>query len=108
MKTNIFVNIAVRDLEKSKRFFEQLGFTFNPQFTDETAASMVVDDTLQPKHSMPYQLIAAKQSMPSWIKSWWLVAASSANQKTTATCTRVLSQIPTVTSLKSSGWTQLM
>lgn len=46
MKTSIFVNIAVRDLDKSKAFFEKLGFTFNPQFTDETAASMVIDDNI--------------------------------------------------------------
>ena len=46
MKTSIFVNIAVRDLDKSKVFFEKLGFTFNPQFTDETAASMVIDDNI--------------------------------------------------------------
>ncbi len=38
----LFVNIAVRDLEKSKAFFSSLGFTFNPQFTDDKAACMVV------------------------------------------------------------------
>lgn len=43
MATNIFVNLPVRDLEASKRFFGALGFAFNPQFTDETAAALVVD-----------------------------------------------------------------
>jgi uncharacterized protein len=38
----IFVNLAVRDLEKSKDFFKALGFTFNPQFTDENGACMVL------------------------------------------------------------------
>jgi hypothetical protein len=33
----LFVNIPVTDLQKSIRFFEQLGFVFNPQFTDATA-----------------------------------------------------------------------
>ncbi len=46
MKTSIFINIAVADLEKSKAFFSALGFTFNEQFTDDTAASMVINDSI--------------------------------------------------------------
>ena len=42
MATQIFVNLPVQDLGKSMNFFESLGFAFNPQFTDETAACMVV------------------------------------------------------------------
>ncbi len=38
----IFVNLPVNDLGKSIDFFKSLGFAFNPQFTDETAACMVV------------------------------------------------------------------
>ena len=34
----IFVNLPVRDLERSKEFFRKLGFGFNPKFTDEKAA----------------------------------------------------------------------
>ena len=40
----IFVNLPVRDLKKSMSFFSTLGFTFNPQFTDENAACMVISD----------------------------------------------------------------
>ena len=40
----IFVNLPVKDLEASKRFFEALGFTFNPAFADETAACMVISE----------------------------------------------------------------
>lgn len=40
----IFVNLPVSDLERSVEFFTKLGFTFNPQFTDETATCMVVSD----------------------------------------------------------------
>ena len=43
MARKIFVNLPVKDLEKSKAFFSKLGFTFNPQFTDENAACMIVD-----------------------------------------------------------------
>ena len=46
MKTSIFVNIAVKDLAKSREFFSKLGFTFNEQFSDETAASLVIDDNI--------------------------------------------------------------
>jgi uncharacterized protein len=42
----IFVNLPVKDLEASKRFFGALGFGFNPQFTDETAACMVVESNI--------------------------------------------------------------
>jgi len=42
MVTNIFVNLPVKDLNKSIAFFTKLGFTFNPQFTDETATCMIV------------------------------------------------------------------
>ena len=46
MATNIFVNLSVKDLEKSKQFFSKLGYTFNPQFTDEKAACMISSDTI--------------------------------------------------------------
>ncbi|MFF3888936.1 VOC family protein [Streptomyces sp. NPDC001914] len=40
----LFVNIPVADLERSKAFFAGLGFGFNPNFTDETAACMLVGE----------------------------------------------------------------
>ena len=40
----LFVNLAVRDLKKSMGFFSALGFTFNPKFTDDNAACMVISD----------------------------------------------------------------
>ena len=46
MPTNIFVNLPVKDLPRAKEFFSSLGFRFNPQFTDETAACMVISDTI--------------------------------------------------------------
>lgn len=46
MATNIFVNLPVKDLEKSKKFFTSLGFSFNPQFTDEKGACLVISDTI--------------------------------------------------------------
>ncbi|MDT3444860.1 glyoxalase [Pseudofrankia sp. BMG5.37] len=40
----LFVNIPVADLQRSKAFFAKLGFSFNPNFTDETAACMLVGE----------------------------------------------------------------
>jgi len=46
MPAKILVNLPVSDLKKSMAFFANLGFTFNAQFTDETAACMVVSDDI--------------------------------------------------------------
>jgi uncharacterized protein len=46
MPTKIFVNLPVKNLKKSMDFFSKLGFTFNPQFTDETAACMVITEDI--------------------------------------------------------------
>ncbi|MEV0641406.1 VOC family protein [Streptomyces sp. NPDC050619] len=42
----IFVNLAVNDLDASKKFFTELGYSINPQFSDENAASVVISDTI--------------------------------------------------------------
>jgi uncharacterized protein len=46
METKIFVNLPVKDLRRSMEFFRALGYAFNPQFTDDTAACMVVSDDI--------------------------------------------------------------
>jgi len=46
MATQIFINLPVKDLKKSMAFYEGIGFKNNPQFTDDTAACMVVNDTI--------------------------------------------------------------
>ncbi len=46
MATKIFVNLPVQDLKKSIDFFTKLGFSFNPQFTDETATCMIVGEDI--------------------------------------------------------------
>ena len=46
MAKSIFVNLPVKDLKKSIEFFTRLGFSFNPQFTDETATCMIVSDNI--------------------------------------------------------------
>ena len=46
MTKSIFVSLPVADLPRSKAFYEALGFTNNPQFSDETAACMVWSETI--------------------------------------------------------------
>jgi uncharacterized protein len=43
---SIFVNLPVKDLDRSAAFFTTLGFSFNAQFTDATGACMVISDTI--------------------------------------------------------------
>jgi len=43
-RRKLFVNLSVRDLKRSVDFFTELGFTFNPNFTDETATCMIVSE----------------------------------------------------------------
>jgi uncharacterized protein len=44
--TKIFLNLPVRDLNKTIEFFTKLGFKFNPQFTDENATCMIVGEDI--------------------------------------------------------------
>lgn len=66
----IFVNLPVKDLPKSRAFFAALGYSFNEQFCDDTAACMVISDTIfamlltEPKFQTftPKALVDAKHS----------------------------------------------
>jgi uncharacterized protein len=44
--TKIFVNLPVKDLNKTIEFFTKLGFKFNPQFTDKNATCMIVGEDI--------------------------------------------------------------
>ncbi len=46
MSKMIFVNLPVADLPRSRAFYEAIGFTNNPQFTDDSAACMVLTDAI--------------------------------------------------------------
>ncbi|WHZ01007.1 VOC family protein [Neobacillus sp. YX16] len=43
---NIFINLPVKDINKSTNFFKELGFEFNPQFSDETTSCMIIYDNI--------------------------------------------------------------
>jgi predicted lactoylglutathione lyase len=44
MSTKIFVNLPVKDLERSKAFFREVGYAFDEQFSDENAACLVISE----------------------------------------------------------------
>ncbi|CAM3785757.1 VOC family protein [Mucilaginibacter galii] len=46
MATQIFLNLPVKDLNKSVQFFIKLGYTFNAQFTNENATCMIISDNI--------------------------------------------------------------
>ncbi len=46
MNKQIFLNLPVADLPKSMAFFKALGYAHNPQFTDDTAACIVISETI--------------------------------------------------------------
>jgi predicted lactoylglutathione lyase len=46
LTTQIFVNLPVKDLSRTVELFNRLGFTFNPQFTDENATCMIINDNI--------------------------------------------------------------
>lgn len=46
MHTQIFVNLPIADMAKSQAFFTALGYSFNPQFTNDQGAALVLGDNL--------------------------------------------------------------
>ena len=46
MAKQIFLNLSVKDLQKTIHFFTTLGFTFNPQFTDKNATCMIIGENI--------------------------------------------------------------
>lgn len=46
MATSIFINLPVKDLQRSMDFYTRLGYTINQKFTNEKAACLVISDTI--------------------------------------------------------------
>jgi len=46
MNKQIFVNLPVKDLPRSRAFFESMGYSFNPQFSNDQGACLVISDTI--------------------------------------------------------------
>ncbi len=43
MKSDVYINLPVKDLKKSMEFFKKLGFVFNPSFSNDKAACMILN-----------------------------------------------------------------
>ena len=65
MARQMFVNLPVADLPRSKAFFESLGFSFNPQFTNEQGACMVISDTI---FAMLLSIVGAIMVFVPWFR----------------------------------------
>lgn len=76
MKTKIFLNLAVKDLERTKGFFGALGFTFNAQFTDDNAACLVISEDI-------YAMLLKEEFFKTFTKKE-LVDATTATEAITA------------------------
>ncbi|MFT4149851.1 MAG: VOC family protein [Paracoccaceae bacterium] len=46
MSRMIFVNLPITDLARAKAFYEGVGFSINPDFSDDTGACVVISDTI--------------------------------------------------------------
>ena len=46
MPKAIYINLTVTDLERSTNFFKALGFSLNPQFSNDQAAALVISDSI--------------------------------------------------------------
>ena len=127
MATSIFINLPVRDLQKSMAFFAALGWSHNPQFTDETAASIVVSDTiylmllthdkyrqftdkpLADPHKTSQVIVAFSADTPEDVNRLADAALKAGGKRaeaaagSTASCSCVRSKTPTATTGKSSG-----
>ena len=120
---------SVRDLDRSKAFFQQLGFAFNPQLTDEMAACMVITDAIyvmlltQPKfkeftkkdiadaHKTTEVLTclsfdSKEKSARSSTRPLPPAARRHASRRTTALCLVEASMTSTAIFGRSSGWTR--
>lgn len=84
-KTNkIFVNLPVEDLDRSVEFFTQLGYTFNPQFTDENATCMIISDSIFAMLLVkPYFKGFTKKAIPNTTTDSEVIVALSADTRAT-------------------------
>lgn len=62
MSRKVFINLPVQDLQKSIEFFTQVGYSFNPQFTDETATCMIISDEI-------YTMLLTHEKFQSFLPS---------------------------------------
>ncbi|WP_400163653.1 VOC family protein [Brevibacillus sp. TJ4] len=78
----IYVNLPVKDLQKSMEFFTRLGFTFDPNFTDDKAGCLVIGDNIYAMLiSEPLFRTFTKKEITDAAKTTEVIVALSANSK---------------------------
>ncbi|MFM9443503.1 VOC family protein [Streptomyces acidiscabies] len=78
----IFVNFPVADLAASKKFFTDLGYALNPQFSDDNAASVVISDTIVAMLlTKPFYATFTKKEIPDATKTSEVMIALSAESR---------------------------
>lgn len=130
MISKIFINLSVKDLDKSMAFFNAIGFSFNPQFTDKTEACMVMSEdiyamllTHDKVREFTNKPIADAHKTTELLPAVAVESKAKVNElrtkrlrpegrrpilpKTMGSCSRAASRIRTAISGKSSGWTQV-
>lgn len=130
MANQIFVNLPVKHLNRSVEFFTKLGFSFNQQFTDETATCMIVtgdiyvmllteekfktftlnavcDAKNTPKYLCAYLSKAAQKSMRWFAKQSQSAPLLTINHRTMVLCTGMDFRIWMVIFGNSSIWSQV-
>jgi uncharacterized protein len=77
MPSAIYLNLQVQDLPRSRKFWEQLGYKFNPQFSNNDAAALVLSDTM-------YVMLHTPKSFARFTKNRKAVDARNATEILTA------------------------
>lgn len=126
----IFVNLPVKDLVKSKEFFSALGFSYNPAFTNDDAACMIVEeniyvmllthghfrqfidgeiaDTSKGKEVLTCLSAGSRAEVDDYLKKALAAGGSPGSRYSTwGRCTGAASRISMVMSGKSCTWTCL-
>lgn len=83
MKTKIFLNLAVKDLNRAVKFFNELGFSTNPKFTNEQGACIVISDDIFVMLLIEefYQTFTKKQICDSTTTSEVLISLSTESRE---------------------------
>jgi len=122
MSRKLFLNLAVRDLNKSMEFFSKLGFEFDRRFTDEKAACMIVSGEAfvmllsEPsgRSATPLPTPRGSSRCRARVERRWTkwcrrpsrpAASTPPMPRITASCTAGASTIPTGITGKCCGWT---
>lgn len=79
MGHKVFINLPVKDLDRSMGFFKSVGFDFNQQFTDKTAACMVISDEI-------YAMLLTHQKFGEFTKKTIVDAHSSTEVLVALSC----------------------